>query len=79
MNIQRKITKNTDLEKLSDFDQAKQRWFETQKPQTIEVEVFQVFAFCDTCSTNEEASRSELIASGWHLGSREQFCPGCNF
>ncbi len=78
MNIQRQITQNTDLQKLSEFEEARQRFFETGKPQTLEVEIVKTVAFCDLCSNNSEASRATLIESGWFLGRNEQFCPSCN-
>ncbi len=39
----------------------------------------EITAFCDTCPNNSTATKQTLINRGWHLGSREQFCPECNF
>jgi hypothetical protein len=34
--------------------------------------------FCDVCGARETASADALLREGWHLGSREHFCPNCN-
>jgi hypothetical protein len=34
--------------------------------------------FCDVCGARETASAETLKREGWHLGSREHFCPNCN-
>jgi hypothetical protein len=36
-------------------------------------------AFCDTCPNNASGTKQTLENRGWYLGSREQFCPECNF
>lgn len=76
--ITRTITKHTDLERLSDFDKARQSWFETQQPVIIEIEIITIDAFCDCCSAQQTATREQLIQRGWYCGTREQFCPTCN-
>ena len=37
-----------------------------------------ITAFCDCCSNEAFGKANDLKARGWHLGSREQFCPECN-
>lgn len=37
-----------------------------------------VTAFCDICPNEASGSSEALENQGWHLGSREQFCPECN-
>ncbi len=34
--------------------------------------------FCDICGKRETDSADALKREGWHLGSREHFCPNCN-
>ena len=35
-------------------------------------------AFCDLCDAQATGTETALRSQGWHLGSREQFCPNCN-
>ncbi len=37
-----------------------------------------ITGFCDICGARETAHADTLQAQGWHLGSREHFCPSCN-
>lgn len=36
-------------------------------------------AFCDCCAASASGKEADLRRRGWHLGSREQFCPSCNY
>lgn len=36
-------------------------------------------AFCDICGNNASGTEKSLQNQGWFLGSREQFCPMCNY
>lgn len=35
-------------------------------------------AFCDCCDNQASGTKQDLTRRGWHLGSREEFCPECN-
>jgi hypothetical protein len=35
-------------------------------------------AYCDICGAQETDCTEVLKGEGWHLGSREEFCPLCN-
>ncbi|MDQ3747960.1 MAG: hypothetical protein M3367_02930 [Acidobacteriota bacterium] len=37
-----------------------------------------IAAFCDCCDAEATGAKTHLENQGWHLGSREQFCPTCN-
>lgn len=37
-----------------------------------------VSAFCDCCDSQATGAEENLKNAGWHLGSRQQFCPNCN-
>jgi hypothetical protein len=37
-----------------------------------------ITGFCDICGKRETDSADTLKREGWHLGSREHFCPNCN-
>lgn len=36
-------------------------------------------AFCDCCPNQANGTKEGLERQGWSMGSREQFCPDCNF
>lgn len=38
-----------------------------------------VSAFCDCCDNRASGAEETLIGQGWYLGSRQQFCPECNY
>jgi len=35
--------------------------------------------FCDVCGTQQTVTTESLQIFGWFLGSREHFCPNCNY
>jgi hypothetical protein len=37
-----------------------------------------ITGFCDVCGNQETDNADTLKSEGWHLGSREHFCPSCN-
>ena len=38
-----------------------------------------ITAMCDICGTSAGGTEKSLTDANWFLGSREQFCPDCNY